>query len=520
MADAKRQVDSDPEDSGPHWAMRRRKASDDDDDRTSEEEERDVRTDGRVFAGFDDELDGVGGAPENEDDEEISHFNELEVVGEEEQVLVLEDEEDEGFKRDEDERDEEEKKEKEKKALIVPRMGAFYMHDDRFEGNSSGRRMTSGGRNLWEFKDERKWQHDKFEEMTLQESENKKFNAYTKVQRNSDAYHQGYYGNPGHSVKANHVKPNNNQSLSSRTIRGRGPVKYKPLKSSNDLDPLTGNMEFRKPPGINSNAYSARTSHTSKVDSDSLAPKKKHHHVSSSNPDIIVAKRREVQPRRTRRYFPTTALPGDNICVLHYNAYLQQKSVADSIGRDRLYTQECIHPVVEHHFANLPFQSSVQSRNFPLLALITHQSPTSSNKVDIVSVPNHVQQAPHGSIVYCPLQAYTQQLISHSRIRSQASFKASSPSESDVGMIESFAKSNKSEIAWVGDQNFTTTTWHLPGMQFSGKHLGELSEHAVDRAVARYMSQPQVSFGNSGMTCDGASASKVTKVNRAPDGTG
>ncbi|KAF2304560.1 hypothetical protein GH714_033547 [Hevea brasiliensis] len=459
MADAKRQVDSDPEDSCPHWAMRRRKASDEDDDRTSEEEERDVRTDGRVFAGFDDESDGVGGAPENEDDEEISHFNELEVVGEEEQ------------------------------ALIVPRMGAFYMHDDRFEGNSSGRRMTSGGRNLWEFKDERKWQHDKFEEMTLQESENKKFNAYTKVQRNSDAYHQGYYGNPGHSVKANHVKPNNNQSLSSRTIRGRGPVKYKPLKSSNDLDPLTGNMEFRKPLGINSNAYSARTSHTSKVDSDSLAPKKKHHHVSSSNPDIIVAKRRE------------------------------QKSVADSIGRDRLYTQECIHPVVEHHFANLPFQSSVQSRNFPLLALITHQSPTSSNKVDIVSVPNHVQQAPHGSIVYCPLQAYTQQLISHSRIRSQASFKASSPSESDVCMIESFAKSNKSEIAWVGDQNFTTTTWHLPGTQFSGKHLGELSEHAVDRAVARYMSQPQVSFGNSGMTCDGASASKVTKVNRASDGT-
>ncbi|XP_020537139.2 uncharacterized protein LOC105639457 [Jatropha curcas] len=464
MANAKQEVepcyDSDSGDSWSPLDLLRIEATDDD-DIDSKEEKRALRTGRSSRFGFDDELHGAGGAPEedDEDKEALGVEEEEDESSGEEAVEELEDEfeEVEPLEAAEVGRQryaEEEEKEKDKEAVTIPRTGAFYMHDDRCQGSGRGRRMNLGSKNLQELKDEKKWPHGKFQEMMRKDPENKKFNAYTKVQNFSDSHHQGYYKNKsrGCDVNANQFIPddnNNYQGLSSRIVRGRGPMKYKPLNSSNDVD-RPGNMELRKSPGIKSKADSARTlSDTSQADSDSLASKKKHHHATSSKPDISVANKRNVQPR----------FLGYDACMPHYKEYMQGNSVDDYFERNRLSAQESIFPVVEHRYTGLPLQPSVttypdssqlrsQARDCPLHPLMIHHSPTSSNAVD-----NHVvQQTPLGSRCCCPLQAYTQQLTSHS------------------------------------------------AMQFGDQHLGHLSDHVDDRAVGRSMIQPQAGLGNSEMT--------------------
>eukprot|EP00250_Pteridium_aquilinum_P014502 c22032_g1_i1 orf=171-2171(+) len=57
--------------------------------------------------------------------------------------------------------------------FVVPTAGAFYMHDDRFRNNGVVRpRRSAGGRKLWEAKDEKRWVHDRFEELKLSEESN------------------------------------------------------------------------------------------------------------------------------------------------------------------------------------------------------------------------------------------------------------------------------------------------------------------------------------------------------------
>ncbi|KAE9613935.1 putative Btz domain-containing protein [Lupinus albus] len=51
---------------------------------------------------------------------------------------------------------------------FVPKHGFFYMHDDRFQSNRRyGRRRGSMiPKNGWDWTDEQKWKHDKFEDIT------------------------------------------------------------------------------------------------------------------------------------------------------------------------------------------------------------------------------------------------------------------------------------------------------------------------------------------------------------------
>ncbi|KAK1358275.1 Btz domain-containing protein [Heracleum sosnowskyi] len=191
------EYESDPEESKMSLIARRRVASDDED----EEDERDERDMGerverderdgremreRVERVSESESEGAVEEYDDEseefDEEEVERDDEVEVEEGESEVKVVGEgdgggEEFSGEKVEEQGEEvvgEEKTEKKENEPFAVPTAGAFYMHDDRFRDGSGGRgggrhRRNLGGRNLWESKDDRKWGHDKFEEMSTQE---------------------------------------------------------------------------------------------------------------------------------------------------------------------------------------------------------------------------------------------------------------------------------------------------------------------------------------------------------------
>ncbi|KAI4347146.1 hypothetical protein L6164_007988 [Bauhinia variegata] len=150
------------------WTARRMEASDDDGlDDMEEVRERHRRS----AIGFDGESDGLGGAPEY--DNELSDEDELEeatVIVDVELEELSQEEYDEGARQDMvlvNQR----KKKIERKEGFVPRSAWFYMHDDRFQARSSNRSRGA----IIELKssnctEEQKWMHDKFEAMGQQET--------------------------------------------------------------------------------------------------------------------------------------------------------------------------------------------------------------------------------------------------------------------------------------------------------------------------------------------------------------
>lgn len=138
------EYESESEESVYAVATRRENASDDDDDNGNSEggaRERLVRSDRKVRVGYGDE-DGLGGWDDNDDDA-VSYFDELEVFGDEQlevlkKFVEVEEEEEEDFEEKEVYAGEKQRKEKEGEAPVDPRNGSFYMHDDRFRGRGRG----------------------------------------------------------------------------------------------------------------------------------------------------------------------------------------------------------------------------------------------------------------------------------------------------------------------------------------------------------------------------------------------
>ncbi|EPS62824.1 hypothetical protein M569_11966, partial [Genlisea aurea] len=120
---------------------------------------------------------------------------------------------------------------KELDPFSVPTAGAFYMHDDRFRDNAGGRnRRTLGGRKLWESKDERKWGHDKFEELSTHQRHHEEHRRGFRGRYRGRGRNQG--GDHAYT-QANRQKENadystlsNNQGNASKGVRGRGPRRY------------------------------------------------------------------------------------------------------------------------------------------------------------------------------------------------------------------------------------------------------------------------------------------------------
>ncbi|CAH8353854.1 unnamed protein product [Eruca vesicaria subsp. sativa] len=165
-ADAgEQEYDSDPEELERSLATRRREASDDEE---GDEDGEGVKNRKAEIDSDSEQSDEEVGVVKYDDDENKSGDGEESYEDEEEGDEYLEQEGvDDGDKRSkvaEDAAGGEE--EKEKQSAAVPTGGAFYMHDDRFQELSAGRsRRMRGGRKPWGTGDERKWGHDKYEEV-------------------------------------------------------------------------------------------------------------------------------------------------------------------------------------------------------------------------------------------------------------------------------------------------------------------------------------------------------------------
>ncbi|KAM3747714.1 hypothetical protein ACB098_05G055700 [Castanea mollissima] len=600
--------ESDPEDVKRSLAMRRREASDDEE---AEEEGREkTRVDPRAVI-HSDESDGQGGVAEYDDEEEELDEEELleeeELVEEEDEGLVEEEEvvgvyeervggggegdarvgvensaaaaavvnkskvhgeerravddsaegQAEGQDGEEDEEEEVEEK-KENEPFAVPTAGAFYMHDDRFRDNAGGRpRRTHGGRRLWESKDDRKWGHDKFEEMNLQERH------YDEGRRNSKGQYRGrgkIRGTDRGYPRGNRSKAfnNNNQSQAPKGVRGRGPRRYEPTYRNRSQAPQTENRQSGKPLERTSHTNSGRAfTATSNVESDPVPERRQvfsslnsasppFYPSGSSNKDIALTQKRDVQAGSSYRGLHP-AVMDDSSSVQQTNSLLRGKNIAESVGMDKLYIDDSINTGAGKPLSNMqmPLSGSslvnttqsppirAQGRGLSIPGQMNYQPGPPHNQVNRVSSSTQLHSVQKG-----PAQSRGQPPAQQSSQRPGSGSQSSSPpktalsiNSNESGEAESPSESNKSKGALVGkgkantqgagrgpfmyggvqvmgatgnmtvghgDQNFPPA--FLPVMQFGGQHPGGVGVPAVGMAFPGYVTQPQLGLGNSEMT--------------------
>ncbi|KAF5957098.1 hypothetical protein HYC85_004323 [Camellia sinensis] len=557
------EYESDPEEAKRLLRMRRREASDDEDE---EERERPLRRiDSRAAIGSDGESDGQGAAAEYDDEESEIEEEELEEKEEVEvEADVVEEAEHEvrGGKdsveigsEDEKELDgdaprsvgesmellqgvnqvEEEKKENE--PFAVPTAGAFYMHDDRFRDNAGGgrHRRTLGERKLWESKDDRKWGHDKFEEMTLQER------RYEKGTRNSRGHYRPRGKNRGADrgfprVNKSKAYDNNTQNHAPKGFRGRGPRRYEPSRNNSEAPQTQLRNQLRKlcmlllgehlwPHQIQeSNPVPARK----QVFASSLNYASPPFYPSlSSNKETTLTQNKDVQAGTTNRNL-RSAVMDENFSVSQSNTMMRGKDVVDSIGMEKLYIND------SSIIPNL-FDQGLREESLVPSGQMTCQPGAPHSQVTRASPPNQlhtVQRNPVQSRVQPSFQASVQSPGSGSQTTSPPK-AALSINYFEPGELESPPESSKSKNASIGigkgsvqgsgrgsflyggtqvmgasgnmgsghgDQNFPGTPAFLPVMPFSGQHSGGMGVPAVGMAFPGYVAQPQLGLGNSEMT--------------------
>ncbi|EOA34989.1 hypothetical protein CARUB_v10020081mg [Capsella rubella] len=177
--------DSDPEELNRSLATRRRQASDDEDD-------------------------NLAGNLTHSDD----------------QTGILDSDIDDHALPEDDHDSEDLEEQKKKEPFAVPTAGAFYMHDDRFQplDTASNRRMR-GGRRLWQSRDERKWGHDKYEQVNTHEKQYDRRTSRGRVRGRGQGRGQERGYSRGTNSKALTGNGHHNQFPKAVT-RDRGPKRY------------------------------------------------------------------------------------------------------------------------------------------------------------------------------------------------------------------------------------------------------------------------------------------------------
>ncbi|XP_054781031.1 protein MLN51 homolog [Prosopis cineraria] len=460
-------------------------------------------------------------------------------------------------------KDSEEKKENE--PFAVPTGGAFYMHDDRFRDNSGGRhRHLRGGRRLWESKDDQKWGHDKFEEMTMQE---RHYNEGRRVSKRSyGARSKGRGLDHGVNAQGNRQgksKPGNQSQVLKSSVRWRGPQRYVPtFKRNTGLLPQMQNKQPVKASQRSSYGNSGRTSTpTSNVESDPMLARKQVvasnlnsgsspcYPSGSSNRDIMP--KGDVQTGNRSR----TACPGvtaEGFSVQQNNALPRGKNAVEYISMEKLYIDESTTPAVgmpSNNFHMPPSRSSgvnasqssqprASGRTVAIPVQMNYEP--SSTHIQASKVLQTQLQATHRSSV--PGQTQTSVLAPVPQLGQSlgSGFRASSPPKTslattsfDSGEIDAASDLGKFKESLVGkakggsrgsgrgsllyggahvmgtsgnmgvshgDQNFPATPAFLPVMRFGGQHPGGIGVPAVGMAFPGYVAQPQLGLGNSEMT--------------------
>ncbi|XAR50616.1 hypothetical protein NMG60_11004983 [Bertholletia excelsa] len=600
------EYESDPEEAGRSLTMRRREASDDEEGDGDEAEVPPRRIDSRVGIGSDGESDGQGAPAEYDDEESEIEEDELEDEDEEEGEEVEAEAADEEYEEREgkevldggneidavaaaagtgmvskemdgargrslgnssefqgEHQGEEEKKENE--PFAVPTAGAFYMHDDRFRDNAGGRnRRIFGGRKLWESKDDRKWGHDKFEEMNLDDGH------YEEGKRNSRGRYRGRGKSRGPDrgfPRGNKSKTYNNniQNQGPKGVRGRGPRRYETSRRHN-IEAPPAQHKHRAGKSVEKTSYPASGRApipTSNADCDPIPARKQvfasslssasppFYPSGSSNKDINLAQKKDMQAGTTNRN-PQSAAMDESFSVPQSNTVTRGKNVVDSMGMEKLYVSDSISPNAGKTSAGLqlppgsslvnstqPIQPRVQGRGVAPTGQINFQTGGPHNQVSRAPVPTQPHSVQRGLAQnrgQTSIQGSVQQLGQHPVTGSQASSPpkaALSINSFESGELQSLPESSKSKTALVakgkggiqgsgrgsflyggaqvigasgnmgtghGDQNFPGTPAFLPVVPFGGQHPGGIGVPAVGMAFPGYVAQPQLGLGNSEMT--------------------
>ncbi|KAE8659510.1 CASC3/Barentsz eIF4AIII binding, putative isoform 3 [Hibiscus syriacus] len=325
---------------------------------------------------------------------------------------------------------------------------------------------THGERKLWESKDDRKWGHDKFEEMNSQEkhyedggrSSQGRYRARSKNRDPDSAY------STGSRPKA--FGKSNNQNHASKAVKGRGPRMYEPTMRKRSQAPPALNKLYGKPHERTSQANSSRvfipetnadtvSVPASKPSLGSASPP--FYPSGSSNKYITSTQKKDMQAGNiSRKFHPSVT--DENFSVLQSNS-LQGKNVLDSLSMAKLYIDD------SSMSASVKFSTNVQLGNTGQLShyrvqgkgvaipgkkayqLAPHQNQVNPQPTQV----NSVQRSPVQGRALSSVQATAQQLGQHPGIGSQASSppKTAMPVSSyESGEVES-SETNKSKGALV-----------------------------------------------------------------------
>ncbi|KAK2378725.1 protein MLN51 protein [Trifolium repens] len=507
--------ESDPEEANRSLlTMRRREASDDEEEEREGEGDRDdddsVKSEDLRVRVRSDDSDGEGGVADYDDDdneevEEEEEYDEVEdeeeeyeevyvekgVSGVEGSVIVVKESDGDvipSLGEDSAEVNTEEKKENE--PFAVPTAGAFYMHDDRFRDNSGARqRRMHGGRRLWESKDDKKWGHDKFEEISVHDR------RYDERRRPSRGNFRGR-GRARGTDRGGHVRGNrreynereynnreynngsNQNQVPKVVVKGRGPRRYEPTNRRNGPAPQVQNKQSGKSQEKTSHVSSERVSKpASNAESDPVPAKKNSissnlnyasppfYPSGSSNKEINLAQKQDVQIGSTSR----NIRPGMNegFPVQQNNAIHRGKNVVDPISMDKLYIDESVGPSVgkplnnvhlapSGHASQSPFpRPAGPGRGAPIPLQMNYPHAPSHNQANKVS-PMQMQAIQRSSVpgrTAASVQATAQQTGHRPGSGSQSSSppkRSASINSLDSGDMDASSESGKAKGALVG----------------------------------------------------------------------
>ncbi|KAL6140945.1 hypothetical protein ACLB2K_059237 [Fragaria x ananassa] len=581
------EYESDPEEAKRSLAMRRRRAASDDEGDEGEGREK-PKADRRAPIHSDDESDDQGGAAEYDDYEELVEEEEEEIDEEEEEeafreayvergpegetALVLKELEggegrrsvdgtvDENGENEggEDEGEEEEEEKKENEPFAVPTAGAFYMHDDRFRDNAGARnRRTHGGRKLWESKDDRKWGHDKFEELSQHERHHEEGRRPSRGNLRGRGRNRGIDRGYATGNRSKEYE-NNNRRQVPKAVRGRGPRRYEPAVRNNRQVPSTQYRQSGKSADKTSQTNSERDfAPPSNAESDSVLARKNvfasslnsasppFYPSGSSNKEINLNQKRDAHAGGAKRNARLSASE-ENFSGRQTNAYLRGKNVAESVsvGMEKLYIDDSKNPGAGKTLTTVLMPSSgssivnatqashprVQGRG-AVTGQMSYRPVVPQNQMARAPSPQFhaVQHNPVQNRPQLALQAPPQQLGQRPGSGSQASSPPKTPGEVEPldsskskGALVAKGKGstqvngrgtltyNGAQVIGAsggmgvnhGDQNFPGTPAFLPVMQFGGQHPGGMGVPAVGMAFPGYVAQPQLGggIGNSEMT--------------------
>ncbi|XP_010318560.1 protein MLN51 homolog [Solanum lycopersicum] len=516
------EYESDPEEAKLSLKMRRREASDDEEEeREVEKREKSVR-----MIESDGESEGQGAAADYDEEEEEEEYDDEEYVedeedyegdeyqevggtsgeGHEETVKKVEavTEGAEGVKQvvgegtgsgqgiddDNENNVQGEEGKKENEPFAVPTAGAFYMHDDRFRDNAGGRhRRTFGGRKLWESRDERKWGHDKFEELTVEERH------YDEGRRGSRGRYRGRGRGRGPGPERGTVRgqrakayvndsyPSNNniqkiQDNAPKGMRGRGPRRYRPtFKDNIDAPPLPNKQSGSSVEKRSYHSTAKASAPVSNVENDAATAAKQgfvsslnsasppFYPSSSSTKEINVTHKKELQTGTSSRSAHPSVL-GDNSAASQSNSVLRGKNGSDSVSIDKLHISDPITAVASKISPGLqlapgsstisPTQSQPlrgQGRGFNAMPNVNYQSPVINNQFNRAPQPTNLNSTQRNPVLgrgQPTFQATGQQFAQRSGTRSQGSSPPKAgQSISETGEFESSSDSSKSKSAMV-----------------------------------------------------------------------